>query len=571
MADTQARVVIRADDKASKVIANVRQELLGLSAVGGRLGAIVSPLGGVAGAVAALGAGVAGVKLFVGAIDDLADTAEGLGVTAVQLSELRSKAAEAGVDAGSLDSALSKLNKRLAEAKAGSEEAAAAFKAMGIDPAKLRGTEDALRAIAERFSEYANTAEKSALAQELFGKSGAKFVSYLSQGADGLRQFTGITEETVREAGKLQGEIDKLANSFDRLKNKVIGGVVPASNTLIEGFKRIDFGAVFEPIRNYALFGVGTAFRELQQQALKVGYTLRDEKIAAEAKALEDALYGASKAAGQIAPKLPQIGASAKKAAPAVKELAQVTDDYAASIRRAMQAERERQGVDELRSLGDAEARRVEELDRLAELEGNLTRAQRERLDVVAQLRESGRVNDDQVARLTNDIYGLATATDAATKAAFDFGFTFSSAFEDLIVEGAKFSDVIRGLEKDIVRMVTRMLVTDPVSKGVGGFLGRGMATLSGGGSWFDALGDAFIKAFGMASGGPVMGGHPYFVGEKGPELFVPRQSGTIVPNGAAANSITINIAGSATRETANQIAAAVSRQLAIANARAFV
>jgi len=35
-----------------------------------------------------------------------------------------------------------------------------------------------------------------------------------------------------------------------------------------------------------------------------------------------------------------------------------------------------------------------------------------------------------------------------------------------------------------------------------------------------------------MARGGPVAGGRPYLVGERGPELFVPTESGTIVSNG---------------------------------------
>jgi hypothetical protein len=35
------------------------------------------------------------------------------------------------------------------------------------------------------------------------------------------------------------------------------------------------------------------------------------------------------------------------------------------------------------------------------------------------------------------------------------------------------------------------------------------------------------------AAGGPVTGGLPYVVGERGPELFVPGASGSIVPNGA--------------------------------------
>ena len=42
---------------------------------------------------------------------------------------------------------------------------------------------------------------------------------------------------------------------------------------------------------------------------------------------------------------------------------------------------------------------------------------------------------------------------------------------------------------------------------------------------------DREIEA-GRAGGGPVWSGREYLVGEEGPELFVPRTSGTIVPNG---------------------------------------
>jgi hypothetical protein len=41
----------------------------------------------------------------------------------------------------------------------------------------------------------------------------------------------------------------------------------------------------------------------------------------------------------------------------------------------------------------------------------------------------------------------------------------------------------------------------------------------------------------GRASGGPVMGGTPYMVGENGPELFVPGIDGTIIPNGMSGAS----------------------------------
>ena len=61
----------------------------------------------------------------------------------------------------------------------------------------------------------------------------------------------------------------------------------------------------------------------------------------------------------------------------------------------------------------------------------------------------------------------------------------------------------------------------------IGGTVGRAIGALGFGG--------------GRAMGGPVSGGTAYMVGEQGPELFVPKGSGTIVPNGARGGS-TINL-----------------------------
>jgi hypothetical protein len=50
------------------------------------------------------------------------------------------------------------------------------------------------------------------------------------------------------------------------------------------------------------------------------------------------------------------------------------------------------------------------------------------------------------------------------------------------------------------------------------------------------------MNTYRRAAGGPVMGGQPYIVGEIGPELFIPGQSGTIVPNHALGGGATYNI-----------------------------
>lgn len=586
MANPKTSVVITAEDRASRVIRNVREELLGMSSLGSRLASVASPLGGIAAGVAALGGGILVLRNFVSAIDDLSDTAEGLGTTAVALSEMRSKAAEAGVEAGTLDNAIGKLNNKIGDAVAGNQKAVALFEAMGVafrDTAgNARPTEQVLADIADRMRTYANTAEKAALVSELFGeKIGRKLVAYLNQGSDGLRQFTGLTDDTIKEAAQLQTEIDKLANSWERLKNSVLGAAVPAINTLIEAFRggstEQRISEVERIIRSMEHAAVGSVKNlEMYREELKrLKAELSDESMGRF-------LSGAQAARRVDAPVLaPRLVDEKDKRDKLNKTITETSNAYAKEFadiarirvnRAALAAEIEREDA---ALQAEADQRRIEVLDRLAELEGALTSKQKERIATFIKLREAGDLNEAGYVRLMEDLLGKTEAVVAETAklndVAKDFGFTFSSAFEDIIVNGGDARDVIKSLEQDIIRMTTRLLVTQPMGNAISGMFSRGGATMAGGGDIFDAFADSFIKLFGMSSGGPVMGGYPYLVGEKGPELFVPKQSGQIVPGGAPMGRsmvINVNVPSNTSGATAQQIAATVARTLAIADAR---
>ncbi len=65
--------------------------------------------------------------------------------------------------------------------------------------------------------------------------------------------------------------------------------------------------------------------------------------------------------------------------------------------------------------------------------------------------------------------------------------------------------------------------------------------------------------------GGPVLGGNPYIVGEAGPELFVPRQSGTIVPNSQlnlGGMTINVNVSSGNPAVIGKEVAGAVASEL---------
>ncbi len=66
------------------------------------------------------------------------------------------------------------------------------------------------------------------------------------------------------------------------------------------------------------------------------------------------------------------------------------------------------------------------------------------------------------------------------------------------------------------------------------------------------------------AMGGPVEANSPYIVGEQGPELFVPKGSGSIVPNGKLGTNITIVFNGDVNDEEklVNRIKGVINREL---------
>lgn len=98
-------------------------------------------------------------------------------------------------------------------------------------------------------------------------------------------------------------------------------------------------------------------------------------------------------------------------------------------------------------------------------------------------------------------------------------GSALSTAFADAIVEGKSLNDVLSGLIKTLEKAAINQLFSNLFSPGAAGGI--------------SPIGNLFSGLFGKQSGGPIMAGHPYLVGEHGPELVVPSQSGMVVPNDA--------------------------------------
>ena len=85
--------------------------------------------------------------------------------------------------------------------------------------------------------------------------------------------------------------------------------------------------------------------------------------------------------------------------------------------------------------------------------------------------------------------------------------------------------------------------------------------------SWWNSL-KAGIESGRSQEGGFIRGNESRIVGEAGPEVFVPSQSGTVIPNSRLSGGTIVNIYGTVYARDENEIASFVgdlSRQLSLA------
>ena len=110
---------------------------------------------------------------------------------------------------------------------------------------------------------------------------------------------------------------------------------------------------------------------------------------------------------------------------------------------------------------------------------------QREDVALLTAELEAGRISEEQYLEAVSTRLDLvAPKLSESASLADQLGLSFSSAFEDAIVSGKDFGQVLQGLEQDIIRIAARKLITEPVgnfiASGISGFLG-GLSFAGGG------------------------------------------------------------------------------------------
>jgi phage-related minor tail protein len=99
-----------------------------------------------------------------------------------------------------------------------------------------------------------------------------------------------------------------------------------------------------------------------------------------------------------------------------------------------------------------------------------------------------------------------------------------TAALDNFVTSGKlSFKDLTRSILQDLLRIQLRAQMLSMFKGMFGNMFGGGFGT-------GNAFGNLDLGGF-LAEGGPANANTPYVVGERGPELFIPKASGMVIPN----------------------------------------
>ena len=242
-------------------------------------------------------------KRTIDSMDAMSKQAQQAGVTTEALSSLGYAAKLSGVEQGNLTQSLARLSKGMIEAANGTGEAKKAFDSLGIKASTMQSADEALLQIADRFANMEDGAKKTALAMQIFGRSGAQLVPFLNQGRDGIQRLQeeatklGVTldTKTAKAAEEFNDNLTRLSFSLTGLMNNVMIPLLPILNDYVN----IITDAWIET----------DEFRNESEKLAKSGLTEFFIGLAFSIAVVADSMVGLVKLAGAVSSSFSVVGA----------------------------------------------------------------------------------------------------------------------------------------------------------------------------------------------------------------------------------------------------------------------
>jgi len=541
-------IVIKAFDKTKPAFGAVGKSLKGVTS------AIFSMRTALVGVAGVAGFGYL-AKRSLDATDSLKKTADKIGTTTQALGALRYAANVSGVETRTLDMAMQRFTRRAAEAAAGTGEAKAAIKELGLNAQDLNRMplDEKMLTLADAFGGVSNESDKLRLAFKLFDSEGAALVNTLGLGKDGLAAMLGearalgLTMSTSAAVGveKTNDALLKLGGLFKGVTDQTVAALAPAIEMLVERFtgflqRSIEAkGGIERFAKSLAidlLNGIKIAlfaFEDLANGFIKVYNGAVSVK-----NQLKDTFGQGTKSAAAYKKELAEIDKQMEgtKNATNLNEDKQmeVMDLLIARRKEALKLYHQAQDAEAKTPVGDVSfaKRLVGDLDALilslSSTEDAIVNLPAAVVPALNNIELGFKSWSDTIPDLDTSIQALANQglnglTDALTAG---------------VTGAANFADAMKAMAKSVVDSLIKMLIqkyiVDAAFGAITGFIG-GQASTNRAGGYGASLGSAdpfnTSNFAPRAIGGPVQSGQPYMVGERGPEMFVPNSQGSIVPN----------------------------------------
>lgn len=208
--------------------------------------------GAAAGATALTGSIIAGASATAEYGDQVDKMSQKLGLSTQAYQQWDYVLGQSGADITSMSTGMKTLTNKLDDAKNGSEAAQAMFEALGLSMEDLStmSREDVFAATIAGFQGMADSTERAALANDLFGKSGQELTPLfntsveetqaLMQAASDLGMV--MSDEAVSAAADYQDALDTLQRTFGGLKNSLMGDFMPSITSVMEGLSALISG-----------------------------------------------------------------------------------------------------------------------------------------------------------------------------------------------------------------------------------------------------------------------------------------------------------------------------------------
>ena len=210
------------------------------AAAGRMASAVKTSMLALSGAVAAGAATFAVlVKASANAGDELAKLSQRVAINVETLSGYKVAADLAGVSLQDFGTALQLASRNLVEASRGTGAAADAFAALGIrvtdGAGKIKTAEQIKLEVADRFAQMDDGAQKTALAMDIFGKSGAGMIPLLNQGSAAIAaqrkeaELLGVTWTTsqAKLAEEFNDNLTRLWTGLTGFRDLVVQQLLP--------------------------------------------------------------------------------------------------------------------------------------------------------------------------------------------------------------------------------------------------------------------------------------------------------------------------------------------------------